>query len=241
MHSMNPVLDLSHGLLRSPDEEVLPGVPFGRPEWVPTPAYWCALAAQENFEVDAYVSPPGTPLVEDVAFCLLGGHGIRVEVNRAAWKRLKLEGIFAEPTPPEADKIEEVLRQPLHVDGRQIRYRFPRQRAQRLSCALKRLSDHAFSVKEPLALRSALMVLPGIGPKTASWIVRNWTGSDEVAILDVHVIRAGQMMGLFPRLIRLPKEYNALEHRFLDFARVLGIPASRLDGLMWREMRILTR
>jgi thermostable 8-oxoguanine DNA glycosylase len=225
---------------RSPEEEVLPGVLFGREEWVPSPAYWAALAAKEN-SFEAYISPSGTPLSEDVAFCLLGGHGIKMEINQAAWRQLKQAGFFAETSASDPGKIEEVLRQPLQIEGRQIRYRFPRQRAQRISYALNHLNDQAFSVCEPTALRSALMTLPGIGPKTASWIVRNWTGSDNVAILDIHVVRAGQMMGLFPERLRLAKEYYILEARFLQFARLLGIRASILDALIWREMRALTR
>ncbi len=220
---------------------MVPGVQFGRSEWVPSPAFWVALAAQEASEARAYISSPGSPLIEDVAFCILGGYGIKMEVNRAAWELLKGEGIFAGTPTPRVDKIEALLRQPLWVGGRWTRYRFPKQRAERLNHALNRLIDYPVPAGEPLALRAALMMLPGIGPKTASWIVRNWAGSDEVAILDVHVIRAGQMMGLFPKDIRLPRDYGALERRFLDFARALSVPASLLDALIWREMRALTR
>jgi hypothetical protein len=225
----------------TPDHEVVPGVFFGRPEWVPTPAYWARLATLEASEPTPYISAPGSPLVDDVACCILGGFGIKMEVNRAAWVRLKSDGTFEDSCEPKADHIEELLQQPLYVDGRWVRYRFPKQRAGRLSFAIKYLKQHHLPLSDPLALRGALTALPGIGPKTASWIVRNWTGSDDVAILDVHVIRAGQIMGLFPRDIRLPRDYMALEHRFLDFARALQIPASLLDAIIWREMRVLTR
>ena len=45
--------------------------------------------------------------------------------------------------------------------------------------------------QEPLSLREFLLQLHGIGYKTASWIVRNFTGSDDVAIVDIHLRRAG--------------------------------------------------
>jgi thermostable 8-oxoguanine DNA glycosylase len=83
------------------------------------------------------------------------------------------------------------------------------------------------------------MELPGIGPKTASWIARNWLGTDEVAILDVHVLRAGTMMGLFPKNYRMPRDYVFLEERFLALANALNVKASFLDAIIWREMRIL--
>lgn len=226
--------------LFTPQAEVVPGVKFGRPEWVPSPAFWASLAAQEGESLDRYVSLAGCPLIEDVAFCMLGGYGIRMELNQAAWQRLKEEQIFTVDPPPNADIIEALLSEPLKVEGRIVRYRFPRQRAQRLAHALGYLKEKHLEDLGALELRNSLMELPGIGPKTASWVVRNWTGSDAVAILDIHVIRAGQLMGLFPQQVRLPREYNALEARFLAFAEALKIPASLLDALIWREMRTLT-
>ena len=228
-------------MIRAPNDEVVPGVPYGRPEWVPTPAFWATLAALEGPEPNSFISAPGSPLVDDVAFCILGGYGVKMELNRAAWDRLKSEGIFESTTEPKASQIEALLRQPLFVDGKWIHYRFPRQRASRLSYALNHLKHCPLPSSDPLALRSALMTLPGIGPKTASWIVRNWAGSNDVAILDVHVIRAGQIIGLFPKHIKLPRDYAALERRFLDFAQALEIPASLLDAIIWREMRILSQ
>lgn len=223
-----------------PDDEVVPGVPFGRPDWVPSPAFWKALAEAEGSAADDYVSPQGTPFIEDVIFCLLGGYGIRMEVNRAAWEHLRDSGLFDSPSLGPS-QIETWLRQPLKVNGRSVRYRFPKQRADRIAQALATLRGADPDPADAIALRSDLMRLPGIGPKTASWIVRNWAGSDVVAILDVHVLRAGQIMGLFPRRLRLPRDYESLERSFLDFSAALGVRASLLDALIWREMRILTR
>jgi thermostable 8-oxoguanine DNA glycosylase len=160
-----------------------------------------------------------------------------MEVNQAAWNRLKAAGALH--ARADAARIEALLVEPLEVEGRSVRYRFPRQRALRLSEALRRLDELSVDLLSPLQLRDELMTLPGVGPKTASWIVRNWTGTDMVAILDVHVIRAGQIMGLFPKPVQLPRDYAALEVRFLDFAKALRIPASYLDALIWREMRVL--
>ncbi|WP_143710147.1 hypothetical protein [Parvibaculum lavamentivorans] len=225
----------------APDDEVVPGVKFGRPEWVPSPAFWAERALQEGPFAENYVSPTGTPLVEDVVFCLLGGYGVKMEINRAAWNRLKRADVLAPQSSPSAEEIELLLRKPLSVAGRQVRYRFPRQRAARVAAAIAFLGSRTFSTEAPLELRSELMSLPGVGPKTASWIVRNWTGSNEVAILDIHVLRAGQIIGLFPTQVTLPRDYQSLEMRFLEFASALQVPASLLDALMWREMRTLTR
>lgn len=163
-----------------------------------------------------------------------------MELNQAAWKHLKAAGILSTGHKPSADSIESLLCERLDVEGRRVRYRFPRQRAHRIAFALEFLHDSPIDHLDPLQLRNSLMAIPGIGPKTASWIVRNWTGTDEVAILDVHVIRAGQLIGLFPKHIRLPRDYSALEARFLEFSHALKVRASLLDAIIWREMRVLT-
>src|SRR5260370_38487148 len=71
-----------------PDDEVVPGVLFGSPEWVPTPAFWAAMADRASDELDDYVSPAGTPLAEDVAFCLLGGTALKWGSIRPLGKNL---------------------------------------------------------------------------------------------------------------------------------------------------------
>lgn len=223
----------------SPEDEVVPGVIFGRPEWVASPAFWAAMVDLEGNEVEDYVSPSCTPLADDLAFCVLGGYGVKMEVNRAAWLRLHEAGVFSRDPVPHANEIEELLSTPLDVNGRLQKYRYPRQRAHRLNIALNAIRTNPPSADDPLRFREQLMELPGIGPKTASWIARNWLGSDDVAILDVHVLRAGIMIGLFPESYRLPKDYQSLERSFLAFARALNVRASVLDAIMWREMRIL--
>ncbi|QCO17184.1 hypothetical protein D3869_18150 (plasmid) [Azospirillum brasilense] len=223
--------------LREPDSEVVPGVRWGRPEQVPSPAFWAALARDADEASHGYVDRDST-LEESVGFCLLGGYGITAELNHAAFVRLRDVGAFHPPGLDE-DQILGHLRAPLDVGRRRVRYRFPAQRAHRLAVAMDMLGDIELDTQSPLEVRRSLMTIPGIGPKTASWIVRNWLGSDDVAILDIHIVRACQVMRLFGDKVSLPRDYEVLERRFLDFAHGLGVRASLLDALMWREMREL--
>jgi thermostable 8-oxoguanine DNA glycosylase len=89
---------------------------------------------------------------------------------------------------------------------------------------------------EGRALRNALLELPGIGPKTASWITRNWLDADDIAILDVHILRAMRLLSLIGEA-KLPRDYARIEAIFVDFARALGVRASILDAVMWQHMR----
>ena len=86
-------------------------------------------------------------------------------------------------------------------------------------------------------LRSQLVEITGIGPKTGSWIVRNHLGSDDVAILDVHITRASIAAGVFPETADPTRNYFKLEVRFLEFCAAIDEPASRVDAIMWDYMR----
>ncbi len=224
--------------LPAPEEEVMPGVAWGSVSDVLSPAYWAAVARTAPEAAHGFVCLDGN-LAAEVGFCLLGGHGISAEVALAAYERLADEGVFDGAPPPGEEQIFEMLRRPLTVERRQIRYRFPRQRSARIVRALTLLCDRPVRTSDPHLFRDDLMRISGIGPKTASWIVRNHTGSDAVAILDIHIVRACQLMQVFGRDIRLPRDYARLEELFLTFARRIGVDAAVLDAVMWSQMRRL--
>lgn len=222
-----------------PDSEVMPGVKWGSPEWVPSAAYWAAMSKLAADE-DDFVCTEAT-LKEQVGFCLIGGFGITAEINHAVFDRLLVEGIFLPGRIPTATEIETILREPVLIGQRSRRYRFPRQRSARLANAMRMVELHPPSADDPRRFRNEMMKIPGIGPKTASWITRNWLGSDAVAILDIHIVRAGLLIGLFDRKHVLPRDYDLMEARFLAFAKAIGVRPSLLDAVMWREMRKLGR
>lgn len=232
--------DIRRMTLPPPEAEVLPGVQWGLFYEIPTPAFWAAQAWMSP-EATFGIMNCGGLLAEEVGFCLLGGYGVTAELNRAAYRHLREAGVFKPGRLPRASDIERLLIEPLKVGERLVRYRYPRQRAGRLSIALQALADTPPSEQDHHAFRQYLMRLPGIGPKTASWITRNWLSSNDVAILDIHVIRACQLMGVFPADAKLPRDYDALEQRFLAFADGLDVHPSLLDVVIWREMRHLTR
>ena len=118
---------------------------------------------------------------------------------------------------------------------RQVRYRFAAQKARFLAAALPEVqAPPAFETGRQL--RDWLMKLSGVGPKTASWIARNWKDADDVAILDIHIMRIGQVLGLFPRELTVERHYLELEALFLQFSEALDVRASELDAVIWYEM-----
>lgn len=220
--------------LPHPQYEVMDGVLWGALEAFPTPAYWyCQVVARRLAGQPAPYSL-GRSLAEEVGACLLGGHGIPAAVGLAAYEYLRAKGAFA-GLHHSQEQIEAWLRDPLTVNDRQVNYRFAAQKAKYLAAALPMLHT-APAFKEGKALRDWLLQFAGIGPKTASWIARNWLDADDVAILDIHIMRVGQVVGLFPKHYTVERHYLELEDLFLKFSRALGVRASELDAVMWHEM-----
>lgn len=220
--------------LPAPDALLMKNVRWGAVDAFPTPAYW-----QYQIFARRLVGRPagyklGRTLSEEVAACLLGGHGIPAKVGIAAYERLRTLGAFSASSSSEA-QFEAWLREPLQVGQRQVRYRFAAQKARYLAASLP-LVKTAPAFATGKQLRDWLVQLPGIGPKTASWIARNWMDADDVAILDIHIMRIGQAIGLFPRELTVERHYCELETLFLQFSQALDVRASELDAVVWYEM-----
>jgi N-glycosylase/DNA lyase len=221
--------------LPDPTDEVMPGVNWGSASDYFTPAFWKMFAwkAEAQYLPRAF----GETLREEIAACMLCGYGIPSEIGIAAFARLKSRGLLEHPRQ---DQLADALHEPLTVNGKAVRYRFYRAKAKALEAALGAF-DHLpiNSAVSDVEIRNLLLKLPGVGPKTASYVVRNYMRSDEVAVLDVHITRASKMLRLFPESADPQKQYFQLERLFLDFARALGVRPSVLDNLMWDGMRTL--
>lgn len=221
------------------DEWVVPGVRWGAFEHALTPAFWVTQAWLEGTPDEGFQLC--NTLTEEVVTCLLGGHGAPAEVGLAASRRVIKSLSVETDGPRDLAWAEALLKEPLNVNGRQIRYRFASQRAKYLAGTLAGLAEIDEDDLADVELRDALCELPGIGPKTASWIVRNRRGSDAVAILDVHIVRACVHMGVFPEKADPARHYLDLERRFLDFCLGADAKASLIDAVMWATMRQLDR
>lgn len=220
--------------LPSADEEVMLGVQWGKVEVFPTPAYWAYQVKAREITNSFARYKLGNSLIEETAACMLGGHGIPAAVGIAAFKKLQskhlFSGVYAE------DDIYEVLSQPLEVNERLIKYRFARQKSKYLSKMLSFMHNNQPPLDSGKKLREWLLQIPGVGLKTASWIARNWLNANDVAILDIHIIRAGNICGFLDKKMSVEKNYLELEDQFLKFSNAIGVKASDLDAVIWYEM-----
>lgn len=218
------------------EEELLPGVLWGRGETPDTPAYWALRCKIEDNPLHGFCREAGG-LLDEIAFCMLGGFGITVELNDAAFEHLTKAKVFNLNFEFSEEQIRQLLCDPLSVRGKLRRYRFPNQRANRICRMLNKVRSLDLDRMGIQSVKTLLHEIEGIGPKTAAWILRNHFGSDDVAILDIHVIRACVKLGVFPKDVRLPRDYDMLEEKFLQLAVKLSIRPSILDAVMWEDMR----
>lgn len=221
--------------LPSADTEVVPGVRWGAVEAFPTPAYWAYQVIARRVENRVLQYRLGKTLREEIGACLLGGHGIPANVGVAAFEHLRDLGAFAGELHDE-DTLTAWLKEPIDVAGRSVRYRFAAQKARYLASAMRDLDTLRYPAGSGRGLRDALLTLSGIGYKTASWIARNWLDADDVAILDIHILRAGVVAGFLDPELTVERHYAALEAQFLAFSTGLGVRASELDAVIWLEM-----
>ena len=206
----------------------------------------CSDLFSEMTSVSADDSPK--LLGQELLFCLLGGFGVSYELNRSAAGAVAELDPFAERWSDEEllTSLTRVLDspsfEPRRRDGSLRRYRFPRKKAALIVDARywllqqASLSENLMRAPTTRARRELLCDCPGIGLKTASWILRNTGWGDDLAILDVHVVRALTEAGRIGE-VSMPRDYEIVEVAFLEWCRELGAPPAAFDLFVWEWQR----
>lgn len=199
-----------------------------------TAAFWVDQTVRGRYADRVAAMASRADIESEIVYCLLGGFGVTAELAHAA-HQVVLDVLASEPEAT-AETIEERLRRPL--SGGHGRYRFPRQRAARIASALERVRADP-PPDDPHELRRYLLDLQGVGPKTAAWIVRNVTGSADMAIIDIWLIRAMTWIGVFRPEWRVDQHYDLFEEAFLQYAAHGSVQPGALDLCIWEESRIV--
>jgi hypothetical protein len=126
-------------LMPSADEDLVPGVKWGDPWVVFTPAYWLSQAWMLQLETagsSSYRARKG--LAEELVFCLLGGFGITAELATVAFEACEQAGLI-DRRESDPEVWVRTLLEPLELNGRRVRYRYPNQKAKFLAAAMQRV------------------------------------------------------------------------------------------------------
>ncbi|HDG1724416.1 TPA: 8-oxoguanine DNA glycosylase [Vibrio cholerae] len=224
--------------LPSPSQEILNGINWGCYTELFTPAFWVSQFLMEtHFNKDDTQHICNGDLKEEIVFCLLGGFGITAELATAAFEQCKRLGLI-EKLETDHFVWQSVLDTPVIINGRRKHYRYPKQKSVYLSEAMKHLRNNNIDFLAGKELRDELLKIKGIGAKTAGWITRNYSNSDDVAIIDIHIFRAGVICGIFEKSQRVERDYFDMENRFLIFCNNVGVKPSKFDCFLWDQMRL---
>ena len=210
---------------------------WGNPFVFGTPSYW--IIQTHLIALNKYYFPfsLGRNLFEETIACLLGGYGIPAEIGLEAFNELKCRGLTTLKSRHGEKDYYEALNKPIKLGEKTLRYRFPSQKAQRIASAKKYFLNQLYFPESPRELRDWLLQIPGIGFKTASWIVRHQTQSNDIAIIDIHILRAGVRAGFFLSSWTPVKNYLALEESFLTYSSLGKVAPIDLDSTIWNQMR----
>jgi len=222
--------------LPNEQQELMPGLKWGSAYQLYTPAFWKYQYLTNSFPADTETHRLAGSVRDEIVMCMLGGYGIPSEMGIIAFDRLKSECLIQPFIMLEV--LMDALSRPFDLEGgKKVRYRFARQKAEYIYAFLNRPDINDIPATNDLSLREWLMSVKGIGYKTASWITRNWLRSERVAILDIHLLRAGVITGFFHPDYNLNTEYLNLEQRFLNFCLQLEVRPSDMDAIIWHYMK----
>lgn len=149
-------------------------------------------------------------------------------------------------------KIQTILSSALEIEGHLIRYRFPNAKSKYIAYNLIYLQEMGglkslLSQADEIAKLRAFFVkeIKGIGPKQSSHFLRNVGYSNEVAVLDVHILRYMHIQGIieetYTKAISTLKQYEKLESLLINFLKYMKYPIGFVDQAIWIVMRVYQR
>lgn len=196
----------------------------------------------------------------ELVSCILGSR-VKFEISVLAAERLEQSGLLEPGTHQDnydsyEAKIYQVLMGASETDltraNHRVKYPFPRLRANHI----RRSAENVYGQNQSLQIllkssasaseaRNRLTaVIVGCGPKQASLFLRNVGFSDNVAILDVHVLRYMMLLGLASKSeigVQKIRQYITLENILQEYAKKMKTKLSVLDTAIWVVMRVHNR
>ncbi len=188
-------------------------------------------------------------LWEELVCCVLSSQ-VKFELSQAVTRNIRRNGLLDLKVFDSSyeDRLREILRSPVMVDGRAVKYRFPNAKARQIAAARENIYGSGISLREildgysePSELRTALInLVPGLGMKQASMYLRNVSNSFELAVIDVHVLRYMNVLDLVKKVPPTisKTQYLVKENMLTKYAKKFGYPVGCVDYAIWIVMRV---
>ena len=216
----------------------------------------CEEVARVVQRID-FIEMTESQLVKELLVCILGS-GVRHDISVSYVTGIIQSNLLTKKKILNNEiqlAIREILQSPVNsCTGNSVyrRYRYPKRGAKFISHSIfniyykyRSLNKLVNSDLDVFTLRRELIYLcPGIGPKQASHFLKNIGYTDEVAILDRHIIRYMELAGENNEIrfkIATIDKYEEIEKRFISLINKFQYSVSVVDQAMWFVMRALSR
>lgn len=188
-------------------------------------------------------------LWEELVCCILSSQ-VKFELSQAVTRNIKRNGLLDLKVFDSSyeDRLGEILRSPVMIDNRAVKYRFPNTKAKQITVARDNIYGSGISLRkilgeysDPSELRIALVnLVPGLGMKQASMYLRNVSNSFELAVIDVHVLRYMNVLNLVKKIPSTisKTQYLVKENMLTKYAEKFGYPVGCVDYAIWIVMRV---
>lgn len=199
-------------------------------------------------------------LWQELVACILGSK-VPFEHAQTALTQLKRRGLLDVNDYLKNDiqfetKIAEALSIPMvyeRTPKRIFRYRYPRLRANHICRTAELIYRRQGSIKaileaggdDPRLTRIRIMSSSvGVGPKQSSLFLRNIDYTDDLAVLDSHILRYMSLLGILRVRIQVLSSlsrYQEVEEQFCAYTKKLGVNLAYLDTAVWVTMRVFQK
>lgn len=188
-------------------------------------------------------------LLKELSLCLLSS-SIKYEVALLYAERLQKRNFFLSATKNELNEqqIYECLTEPVFINGRSIRYRFPKTKSEQLYKTVSNIYGMGNTLKDILLYAETsvsardLLVSKciGIGYKQASMFLRNIGFGYDLAIIDTHIIDYLKLVDILPpgMIVRNKYEYSQIEYLYSNYAKLKQFDIKKLDIAIWNVMKV---
>lgn len=197
-------------------------------------------------------------LTHELVLCILGS-GVRYEVAVSYAVAINKNRCLSKMNTKKESQIEKSISSVLNGSVESFwggklykKYRYPNLRATYISRSYYNIVNEFCSLKSFLSKsgsasklrRELVRICPGIGPKQASHFLKNVGYSDELAIIDTHIIKYMEMTyNISAKNYQLGTidKYEHVESLYINAVKSFNYPVAIVDQAMWFVMRALGR
>lgn len=213
---------------------------------------------------NSFISPLDNSLDEsqlwnEIVFSILSSR-VKYELALASFNNLKKSKIINDPhkiivSVEIVSDIESILKSPVSFFYNEKEcissFPFPKQRAKYIFRTAQNIYSHSSileiikSSPDAKYMREKLInICIGLGPKQISMCLNNFITSNNLAVLDAHILSYLKLLHIIKldvMSVSSLRLYETIENKFIDYANKLSANIKKLDLSIWIVMRTIKR